>query len=728
MQTTTTHLAGLCLLLAAALPGQEGVPPPPGLIPEQMWPAPTAADWAKPVLIQWQRTWQDAVRLSQETKRAILVCVNMDGEIASEHYAGIRYRDPEITKLYEPYIPVIASVYRHNPRDYDEQGQRIPCPRFGCVTCGEHIALEPLIYAKFLDGKRIAPRHIMVELDGKKTYDVFYTWDTQSVFDQIDNGIKQRAIQPPPIVRGDRSLLEKIASADSQDRSEVEAAYATATAAQRREMLRAALALGADAPIELLRLAAYGLDPELAQQARSGLLQAKDPSAIELIADTLRQSLPADERKQLVEALARFADQSTKARSFANAHRGLASDRSALDTGKWQQALAGGSYAAAPADLGALANARDQQLRQRPADPLLRLDVAEANLLQALNPTDRLSSNPRQAAKLRQALLADAQREVNDAVALGAGGFRVDALLCVLAFAEGRVAEAHRLAIAAAPFLPPDAPGELAMRVLALFAAARQEAIVEAVRNQRDFPPEWTTDVHAAYAVLGKHPNGRDEHVADHFDFLDFFGTPEADAVLAAGLERFPLSPRLHETLRRRLLERQSPQALLAEYERRLAAAEVPPQLHWFAGYAALVAGEAHRRQRELPAARAAYAAALRHYGSYAVTDADNATHYLAIAHAGLARMALEAGDRPACFAALQQSFAANALAAAATDGLGITAVQTADMLRAAAERNGETELVAALDAALAALPKEALEVPEYERNQPNPRPNRRRR
>ena len=48
---------------------QEGVPAPPGLVPEQMWYAPTAADWAKPVAIRWQRTWDDAVRLSQQTKR-----------------------------------------------------------------------------------------------------------------------------------------------------------------------------------------------------------------------------------------------------------------------------------------------------------------------------------------------------------------------------------------------------------------------------------------------------------------------------------------------------------------------------------------------------------------------------------------------------------------------------------------------------------------------------------
>src|SRR4030095_8566403 len=90
---------------------------------------------------------------SQERGKPVLVCVNMDGEIASEHYAGVRYRQPEIAALYEPYVCVIASVDRHNPRDYDDEGKRIVCPRFGTLTCGEHIAIEPGLFDKFFDGQ-----------------------------------------------------------------------------------------------------------------------------------------------------------------------------------------------------------------------------------------------------------------------------------------------------------------------------------------------------------------------------------------------------------------------------------------------------------------------------------------------------------------------------------------------------------------------------------------------
>ena len=185
---------GLVASQVAAQVGGEGVNE------SLMWPQPIAEDWQNPVLITFQRTWEDAVTISRETGRPILICVNMDGEPASEHYAGIRYRDPEIAPLYEPYVCVIASVYRHTPRDYDNDGQPIICPRLGSVTCGEHIAIEPFLYERFFDGRRISPRHIMIELDGEEVYDIYFTWDTDSVFDTLAGGIASRPA-PAPIAR-----------------------------------------------------------------------------------------------------------------------------------------------------------------------------------------------------------------------------------------------------------------------------------------------------------------------------------------------------------------------------------------------------------------------------------------------------------------------------------------------------------------------------------------------
>ena len=713
-----TALLPLWLLVPTAF-AQEGVPAPPGLVPEQMWYAPTAEDWARPVLIQWQRTWDDAVRLSQQTKKPILVCVNMDGEIASEHYAGVRYRDPEVARLFEPYVCVIASVYRHNPRDYDDQGRRIECPRLGCVTCGEHIAMEPIVYEKFLDGKRISPRHIMVELDGSEVYDVFYTWDTQSVFDTLRDGIANRAIQAPPVVKGDRSLQERIESPDSADREAVEREFAAADPAKRRRMLDLALAAGGQVPLELLRRAAYSLDPVLAAQAREGMLHASDALGVERTYDALQTPLAENERDGLVDALARFGETSTHARTLATAHRGLTAGEAAIDAQRWQSVLVGQSYAAAAAqvDRAAEASARDVVLEANPSDPDAHLGVAEASLLQALETEPGAGRGAaRLAEQQRTLLLQDAARHVDDAVLAGADGWRPAALRAVIHEQRGEVAKAYELAVAAMPQLPPDAPGRLAMELLELFAHARQQAIRDAVQQREEWPGQWMNDVHTAYSLLAKHPLGRADHVADHFDFLDFFRSPDAEPALERGLSRFPASAALHERLRRVALRRGGPDGLEAEYARRLAAEDAPVVAPWFAGYASLVAAEQHRRRQRVDEAAAAYGRALARFEAYREsTGSGDGGHYEAMAHGGLARLALQRGDLDGCFAALQKVFAIAPAAAAATDGLGITAMQTAEMLRPQAAAAGRDDLVAALEEALRALPPEAFELPEYE-------------
>jgi hypothetical protein len=192
-----------------------------GLTEEAMWPAATAEGWAKPCLIPWQRSFQDAVQLSKATDRPILVAVNMDGEIASEHYAGVRYRDAQSARFFEPYVCVIASVYRHTPRDYDEQGQRVLCPRFGSVTCGEHIAAETVLYEMFFEDRRIAPRHIALDLEGKEMYDVYFAWDTDTIFTALRKGAED--LPPPrPFLLDDAPVEQRTQSPDIHQRKMIQ--------------------------------------------------------------------------------------------------------------------------------------------------------------------------------------------------------------------------------------------------------------------------------------------------------------------------------------------------------------------------------------------------------------------------------------------------------------------------------------------------------------------------
>jgi hypothetical protein len=688
-----------------------------GVDREAMWYPPTAEDWKKPCLIAWQRTWDDAVALSRETQRPILVCVNMDGEIASEHYAGVRYRDPAIAKLYEPYVCVIASTYRHTPRDYDEEGRRVECPRFGTVTCSEHIWLEPIVYEKFLDGRRIAPRHIMVELDGSETYDVFYAWDTDSVFAAIRNGIEQREGAPPFVERGDRSLVERVGSPDAADKQRVESAFRDGDAALRKQLLEQAARSGADASVDLLRLAVFGVDADLAREARAALTQANGDAAAELVNQALRAPLSKEEREALVAALERMGESAPRARLLGVVHRGLSTAKSSIDSATWAAAAQSATFGERGALEDALTAAGRALAEQ---DAATQLAYAEACLA--------IANEPSTARERRRVLALDARGALDRAAALGASGWRVDAARALVAHAFGERDAALAAAEAAVLALPEGAAEWNALAVLSLFEEGRRRAIERAVRRGEEWPASWLADVHAAHVVLARHPSATDARTTVHYDFLWRLGAhAEAAAVLDAGLARFPESFELHARLRGRLMFEQGPAGLEAEYTRRRAASQQPIET-WYAGYASLVAAEYERRAARTEAADAAYSRSEELFAIAASTAPErkaSADHYAALCLAGRARLALEARDLDRATALLVQSFERAPNAAASLDGLNLSPADTSRSLRARLEEAGRADLVATLDAALAALDPSLLGLPAYEFETPDPNQDR---
>jgi hypothetical protein len=721
----------LPLLSLAAPVRAQGAPQPTARdlgAREAMWPAPTAADWEKPCLVTFQRRWEDALAVAKETKKPILVCVNMDGEIASEHYAGLRYRQPDRAALYEPYVCVIASVYRHVPRDYDEQGRRILCPRFGSVTCGEHIAIEPILYEQFMDGRRIAPRHIGIELEQGKSeiYDVFYAFDTDSVFQAIREGAANRP-PAPPVVRGDRPLEERVASRDREDRTAVEQAYLAGDRFTRRRLLEAALVHRELDHVDLLRLALFGLDVELARLARAALAESDSEKAIDLILEVLRVPMEPAEREQLLAALERLGEQFPRARTLAAVQQGLARPSGALDVQGWSSALDGAEYPA-PSEWSTIEARVEREAREsraQPGDPEVQLRLAEAALALAIDPkTARILAADRRTAQDYVSLqLEDARRAAQEAERLGARGWRVDAVIALASYYLGERELAHARAATAMQGMPSGDASWNAMAVLALFAEARQQAILRAVNEKTSWPNAWLADVNAAYTVLAAHPLGADYQVAAHHDFLKALGArARAAQALEAGLERFPESWLLHERLRMQALEDGGIAALEATYADRLRRTPRAPGLEWFAGYAEIVTAEYYRRAGNPSAAGEAYERAVVHYeASIAENPASkpNSDHYVALALAGRARLAFERGDHERTAADLIAAFERKPEAAATLDGLNLSAVDTAKMLLARLREGGSEELALRLRAALDRLDPAMLELPAFEREQP---------
>jgi len=691
---------------------------------EAMWPAPTAEDWAKPCLITWQRTYEDAQAVSEATGKPILVCVNMDGEIASEHYAGIRYRQAGIATLYEPYVTVIASVYRHTDRDYDEIGRRILCPRFGSVTCGEHIAIEPGLYEQFLDGQRVAPRHIGVELDGEELYDVFYAFDTDSVFQAIQDGITQRPDTLKPDQRGDRSLAELVASSDVNDRELVEGMWLEGGLDRRKTLMLAASDAGTATPVDLLRLACNAHDPELRRLARMALAQSDSPKAVDLLVDVLSDPLLEEsEHKDLLAALERLGEGSVRARRLAVVHRGLAGRSGTVNVTRWLSAVDTDAPPPPSFDRDLFSGPLEKQDEILAGnDPAEHLSLAEALLGFAY---EQHADDPPYA----NLLFMDARSTAETAQQLGAYGWRLEAVLSIASFylGDNSAAQAHSVA-AVESGMPMDARDWNTMAVLANFAGARQEAIRAALRAGETWPPEWVTDVHATCLVLARHPHGTEEQVVAHHDFLVSLGARgEASQILDEGLDRFPDSWELHERLRRRVFGAQGFDQLEPTYELYLAQTDAPEGLHYFAGYASLVTAEFSRRTgRDATEALRAYERAIAHFEEdIAKLPAmrNDSDHFIAVALGGKARVELELGNEEAALETLLRSFRRRQASAATLDGLNLSAVDTAKMLLARLNEKGQQELAQRLTETLNAMPAKLLELPAYERGPPEDDP-----
>jgi len=686
-----------------------------------MWPAPTAEDWAKPCLITFQRTWEDAVTVSRETGKPILVCINMDGEIASEHYAGVRYRQPEIAALYEPYVCVIASVYRHNPRDHDDQGRRILCPRFGSVTCGEHIWIEPTIYEKFCDGQRVAPRHIAVDLDGNEVYDVYYRNDTASVFADIRDKIPEG--RPSTVVRGDRPLLERVASRDILDRTAVENAYREGDDALRRQLLDAAKQNSDAAQIDLLRLAIFGMNVDNSRAARKALAEITSPDAAELISDSLQVPMAAEERDTLIATLKRLGEKSVRAQWLAGVHEGLAGSSGTIKVEEWSGAGASPVPAFGGGGVPSYIETQARAAYERPKDPLPRLDLAEANLAFALAAPRVYAMNPRLGRLVARQLFGDAERAVREAQELGATGWRPNSILTLAAYYTGETEAAYELADAAMKDLPAGDTSWASMAVVTVFAESRWMAIKAAVRDGKTWPAEWLSDLHSAYTILLRHPLGTDSQVLWHYELLDWLGAGyRATRVLREGIERFRDSEALHERLRDRLLKWQGPDGLEAAYGKLLEEKDDAAVMAPFAGLASVAAAESYRRTREYEKAQAAYGRAIAHFERGVAADAGNgerAQPAIALAHAGRARVAYELGDDDLALKEILASFAASPRSAGDRDGIGITPGETAQMLLARLNEAKKEEAAAKLQEALGGIdpdllaPDRGLEAPK---------------
>ncbi|MCA8958044.1 MAG: hypothetical protein KDC87_18355 [Planctomycetes bacterium] len=656
-----------------------------------------------PPLVHWQRTLADALQLSKKLRAPLLVVANMDGETACEQLVRVHYRKADFAALANRYVAVIGARERHNPRDYDDRGRRIPCPRFGCVTCGEHIAIEPELFAKYFKGRGVAPRHIGISPDGKELFDRFLDRSLDNVYRALRDNAKQDAALR--VTSADRSIAGLAKSVAHRDRAELEGKFAEGNAAQRRAILQGVATGGVWQP-DVLEQALRVEDHAVREAAVLALDKTVVPDGLPVLLRAAGTATDDGQYRKLLATLERIAGTDKSCRRALVIRRALQAPGK-IDPAAWERAYAAASSSGAVATVEVVPDEELPELDQRieswtkkakagDPDGKLSLDIAGANL--------RYAINRMQHRKDPTFLLQDAVAAAGRAVQNGCSKAAAAPLLARahwLLNDPSKASEQAALAVESPGLVPAASPTSAA--VLDIYAR-HQADLVRAVGNdlEKEFPAAAASNAHAAYRALAHHPAATEAQLTAHVVMLWNLGAQhEAMVALRAALRRFPAAGSLHTYLRTHVQWRGGDTALATAYDGFDTTPEGKAAIEWFAGYAILKAANAQVSARQYAAARQLYGKAVRAFESSAAANQDyrdSALQYCALAHGGAARAALDSGAFDAALESVAAGLKAHPSGMEAKDELGNSIGRTARRLRRHLEQGGKVELVARLD------------------------------
>jgi len=448
----------------------------------------------------------------------------------------------------------------------------------------------------------------------------------------------------------------------------------------------------------------------------------EDPTMerLPLMEVALELELDDTDRQTLVGALEKLGSEAPRARTLALVQRGLLE---AGDTLSAQERIANAQKTDRAAVLQqdkALKEGlekRAKALREpgQAGDGSAHLRAAESFLARALD--------AKRNAKETRYLFADAQALAEQALGMGQSGWLAHGILALCEYRYGTLAKSNEYAAMAVDTMPVHAMGRVALETLRLYAQGKRRTIRDAVRSESEWSPQMLAEAQAAYKVLAHHPLCLEQDCVTQVDFLNRLGAyAQGREVLYLGLERFPDSSELHYRLRRRILATAGATGLDGledTYSKLLASPTATPNLTWFAGYASQLAAEYHRRAGERGQAVAAYERAIEHFEANLLampTNAETAQHFIAIAYAAKARMAMEDGSYARAVQSMQLAFDRAPDSMATVDGMGFTGVMTATTLIARLKENDQLALAADLQATLDAQSEETRRPPAFDR------------
>jgi len=650
-------------------------------------PAPAASS---PTRIEWQRSLADALAVQQATGLPLLVVVNMDGEVFNERFAKSTYKDPAFIASTKGWICVIASPDRHTDKDYDADGNRVECPRFGGCTCSEHIQIEPELFRRYFNGTRNAPRHVGVGKDGAIAFDRFLDQSMQTAIDAIAKGGGDASKQPGPST----DLAVLFGRRDALARRTLETMWQRGDAVARQKLMAAA-ADAANEPIDLLRAGLRDENADVAAKAALALAKRGGKDALIDLEDALARQPSGPVHDALVARVVELAKTDDAAKRLA-AHLVAPAVPSRI-AAPWSNAWAAPGYD--DGDRAAVEKELDRceaALKQRPDDDETRLALAVAQVALA----DVLARDGEKGpefwfadaiASARKVKAKDLQAEAQGVVAYAAYMTgETQACGTALALAQSAVQSARQ----------PSAP--LAARFLDVAVAGTASRVFGETGNNA--ARAWRAEIDRVVAMLdlmSERKAVREGALLAGAGLLEYGGLrAQARARLADAVARFPGSAKAHERWRNRLLVDLGVPSMRKAYASFVDAATNKPEAEWFAGYAALVAGEVETREKRAPQALSAYGEAVERFGRSAAGNADfadSANGFAVLALAGRADLLAEGGRAEEAAADLLQAWSLRPESFDDQDGLQRKPRGVASRVAQTLEKAGKAELAAKL-------------------------------
>jgi len=631
---------------------------------------------ARGPLMPWQRNLEDALALSKASGKPLLICVNADGEVASDRLANSQYRDPEFVKLVQGFIPVLASPTRHRPRDYDDFGRRLADPKFGRLVESEHLDIEPVVYKRYFKGRRVAPRHVGVSPDGEILFDLFLL----NNLGIIDSTLREHGVFDGAELGQSSGIGDLLASHAHGDRLRLEKLYAESSLPDRMVLTGLALspARSAQHP-ELVRMA-FASESEDLQKAAMHAVLAHPAAGQEFMLEAYRVAEGEPElQRRLADAIAQIDRtsmtnvQSLKLRRQVEVLDGLSTTSRVLDVGRWELAsrltgqAAEASNPLASEELTDSLLKIEKGLRAAPKDAELHQLHARALLALAKTWIREGGGNPTH-------VLTDAIGSAQKALALEADLPLARAVLANAAYLSSDLPLAKQAASEALLELHSWAGDGLASDVVALFAKLRARDVYSAFNSQGVMSAEAIADVCAAHEILLSHPQGSAEQAIEYLNFLNTIGaSSREERVARKALSRFGDNGTLHGYLRHYVLRDRGAAGMETAYLDFDVAPEFALDGAWYAALSVLVAAERHALEGRLEQAMTAYRISIKQFQRVLERNpeyVDSSNHYIGMAYAGMARQMTDAGELDQALECMRAAAAASISCFGAKDGL----------------------------------------------------------